>query len=126
MSIEQTSVIDAIGTNRTSGKVHLTVADHWEWNPEHMLKVQEKLNTYLAFVESGEIYSTYPGAAGRDVVIDIILKHRPDNDAALFLEKVRSITEKVGVALHYGPTSVGTHVTISNQPSISLSLVAGP
>ena len=107
MSIEQTSVIDAIGTDKTSGKVHLTVADHWEWNTEHMLKLQEKLNTYFDFVESGEIYSTYPDAAGRDVVIDIILKHRPDNDAALFLEKVRSITEKAGIALHYGPMSAG-------------------
>jgi hypothetical protein len=107
MTVEQASVIDAIGTDRTSGAVHLTIADHLEWNREHMVMLQDKLNTYLAFVESGEIYSAYPDATGRNVVIDVVLKHRPNDEAASFLEKIRSLIEQAGFSFHYGPISVG-------------------
>jgi hypothetical protein len=107
MSIEKTNVIDVIGTNIATGAVHLTIADHLEWSTDHMLKLQEKLNAYLAFVESGEIYSTYSDAAERAVVFDLVLKHRPNSEAISFLERVRSLIEQAGFTFHYGPVDAG-------------------
>jgi len=107
MSIEQTNVIDAIGTNIATGAIHLTIVDHLAWNAEHMLKLQEKLNSYLAFVEGGEIYSSYSDAAERVVVFDLVLKHRPNSEATSFLESVRSLIEKAGFTFHYGPVAAG-------------------
>jgi len=107
MSIEQANVIDAIGTNTATGAVHLTIADHLEWNADHMLKLQEKLNAYLAFVEGGEIYSAYPSATERAVVFDLVLKHRPNGEATTFLERVRSLIEQAGFTFHYGPVAAG-------------------
>ena len=107
MGIEQTNVIDAIGTDNVTGAVHLTIADHLEWSSEHMLKLQEKINSYLAFVEGGEIYSTYPDAEGRAIVFALFLNYRPNIEAASFLEKVRSIIETAGFTFYYGPVSTG-------------------
>lgn len=63
MSVENPNVIDIIHTDKDGGHVTLTVTDHLEWGDgEHLLKLQDKLNKYLAFVESGEIFEKYPGA----------------------------------------------------------------
>ncbi|HQS60038.1 MAG: hypothetical protein B7Y56_15965 [Gallionellales bacterium 35-53-114] len=107
MSIEQTDVIDFIGTNTATGAVHLTISDHLEWSTDHMLMLQEKLETYLAFVEGGEIYSTYLDSAERAVVIDLVLKFRPNSEAISFLERVRSLIVKAGFAFLYGPATDG-------------------
>ena len=74
MGVEQTTVIDAIGIDKVSGAVHLTIADALEWDADHLRLLQEKLNAYLAFVESGELYSAYPSAAERPVVLDLRLR----------------------------------------------------
>lgn len=63
MGLEQAAVIDFIGIDEVSGVVHLTIADAREWDADHLRVLQEKLNAYLAFVESGELYSAYPSAA---------------------------------------------------------------
>lgn len=107
VTVEQVSVIDAIGTNAATGAVHLTVSDHLEWNQEHFLTLQEKLNSYLAFVESGDINSVYPDAVGRKIVIDLVLKHRPNSEAASFLSKVSEIVENSGLSFSYGPLTTG-------------------
>ena len=102
MTIEQPDVIDV-----TTGAVHLTVADHLEWSRDHMLKLQEKLNRYLAFVESGEIYSTYPDAAGRKILFDLVLKHRPNREAVKFLKQIGFVIEQAGFLFRYGPQPAG-------------------
>lgn len=107
MTVEQIPVVDAIGTNESTGAVHLTISDHLAWNHEHMFTLQEKVNSYLAFVESGEIYSLYPGAAGRKIVIELVLKHRPSEEAASFLSKVDKIIERSGLSFRYSPLASG-------------------
>lgn len=64
MGVQQTTVIDAIGIDKVTGAVHLTIADALEWDAAHLRLLQEKLNAYLAFVESGGLHSAYPSAAG--------------------------------------------------------------
>lgn len=107
MGVEQTTVIDFIGIDQVSGAVHLTIADTLEWDTDHLRLLQDKLNAYLAFVESGELHSVYPLAAGRPVVFDLRLRHRPDADATRFLEQARALIGKAGFALRYGPLHNG-------------------
>lgn len=107
MTVEQAKVVDAIGTDTTTGRVHLTIADHLEWNSDHLVLLQEKLNSYLAFVESGEIYTAYPASTDRAVAIDLVLKYRPNAEAGAFLAQVSSILEGAGLAFHYGPLQSG-------------------
>ena len=107
MTVEQAKVVDAVGTNSSTGRVHLTIVDHLEWDTDHLVKLQEKLNSYLAFVESGEIHAVYPASMDRDVAIDLVLKYRPNAEAEAFLAQARSIIEGAGLALHYGPLQAG-------------------
>lgn len=62
---------------------------------------------YAAFVESGEIYSGGPDAAARKVVFDLVLKHRPNEEAATFLGKLGAAIEQAGFVFHYGPVPAG-------------------
>ncbi|MEZ6096273.1 MAG: DUF6572 domain-containing protein [Pirellulaceae bacterium] len=88
MSIEQANVIDLIGTDRADGHVTLTIIDHLPWlsDNEHLLLLQTKLNGYLDFIESGQIYDDYPNAIDRDFEISIVCMHKPEGDAIRFLE----------------------------------------
>src|ERR1700681_2135590 len=67
MSLDNLEVVDAVGTEKDGGTIVLTIFDAWDWDDrrEHLLALQAKLNSYFAFVESGQIYEAYPSAAGR-------------------------------------------------------------
>jgi hypothetical protein len=58
VSVEQTDIIDIISTDRATGHVVLTISDHLDWSDStaHQMLLQTKLNRYLAFVESDEIW----------------------------------------------------------------------
>lgn len=102
MSIDQTGVVDAIGIDDSSGEVVLTISDHLEWgNDEHLLLLQDKLNTYLSFVESGEIFNSYADAKGRSVLINLVCKYSPDEKALGFLGQICGIVEGAGMKFTY-------------------------
>lgn len=107
MTVEQSDVVDFIGTERSSGVVVLTIADHLEWNSphDHLLTLQEKINCYLAFVESGEINDSYPQARGRSARIHVAFKHPLIDVATEFLETACTICQSAGIGLTW---KVGT------------------
>ena len=100
MSIEDTQTVDAIGTE-PDGTVVLTISDHLEWNDKHLQLLQEKLNCYLAFVESGEINETYPAAKDSDIKINVICKYEPTTDGKSFLSKCEEIITQAGFGFGY-------------------------
>jgi len=89
MSLDHPKVIDAAGIDEVSGAAMLTIADSWNWSEEtkHLLALQEKLNSYFAFIETGEIYDSYPKANGRKLVIEIIGKYPLPPKAQAFFRK---------------------------------------
>lgn len=104
MSVDQTNVIDAIGVDSATGEVVLTIADHLEWTEsdnDHLLLLQEKLNTYLSFIESGEMLETYPDAKGRAVLIDIVCKYPMSQQAQGFYNQVGRIVEGAGMKFRH-------------------------
>ena len=106
MSVCDTKVVDAIGVEDASGKVILTVSDHLEWNEGHLPLLQDKLNTYIAFIESGELLVAYPDAKGRQPVIDVVCQHEPNHDAETFFIQVRSALEAADVEFRHRVLSV--------------------
>lgn len=107
MSIEQTDVVDFIGTDNESGAVVLTISDHLEWSREHLFLLQEKLNSYLAFIESGELHQRYPSAMASPVEIHVVCMYRPSPEAYDFLARAAEVTESAGIALRFGPLGSG-------------------
>jgi hypothetical protein len=98
MSVEQSDVIDFIGTDRLTGDVVLTISDHLDWSDStaHQLLLQTKLNRYLAFVESGEILETYPNAKNKAIVFKAVFKFPPDASGRTFLTRVKDAIESAG------------------------------
>lgn len=99
MSIEKTEVIDFIGIDKEQGEVLLTISDHLEWDDNHLFILQEKLNSYISFVESGELFEVYPDSKNRNISIVIMCKYSPSPAGINFIEKARLILEKINVRL---------------------------
>ncbi|WP_367275437.1 DUF6572 domain-containing protein [uncultured Microbulbifer sp.] len=100
MSIEDQSVIDVIGVT-SYGTVVLTISNHLEWCESSLFLLQEKINRYLAFIESGEIYSAYPNAKGKNVEITVVCKHKPSSEALQFLEQCTRIINAAGFGFRH-------------------------
>ena len=81
MSVDQRRIVDAIGTNMQDGHIVLTIADHLPFDGEasRLQALQNKINDYLDFIESGELCQTYPAAVGQPVEISIRFLHCPDD-----------------------------------------------
>ena len=96
MSINQTNIIDAIGISH-EGKVILTISDHHAWDETwHLQLLQDKINSYLQFIESGQIFEDYPNAASKELIIGIVMKYRPTSEAISFLEEAKEIIRVAG------------------------------
>jgi hypothetical protein len=102
LSIDQTDVIDFIGVDSANNEAQLIISDHLEWNcgekldKEHMYMLEEKVNTYLTFIESGEIYESYPKSRNRSLVIRLIGKYDMCESAMLFFRRVEDALSKRG------------------------------
>jgi len=103
MSIEDLDQIDFISAH-TDGYIALTISDHLEWddNPDHLSILLAKINHYLEFIETGQIYDKYPDAKGRKIVIEIIAKFAPNEDCYYFLLSARKQMVSLGYDLKFG------------------------
>lgn len=102
MSVDDGEVVDAIGLEHEIGAVILTIVDHRAWSDneqEHLQLVENKLNTYLRFIESGELIDTYADAAGKDVLIDLICKYPPNERAKIFLTRATHMLQDAGIGM---------------------------
>lgn len=91
MSIENTKVIDFI--SESDDNVILTISDHLEWDEdnEHIFLLQEKINSYLMAIESGQLNEKYPASIGKKVTISVALKYNPNENGVSFLSNVTDI-----------------------------------
>jgi hypothetical protein len=110
MTVEQHDVVDFISIN-AGGDVVLTVSDHLSWDQvnEHLFCIQEKLNGYQRFVESGEIISSYPNAAGGHIVIDVVLKYPARQEASWFFERTSEAINGGGFGFSMRHTAAPTN-----------------
>lgn len=69
--------------------------------------MQEKIKVYLGFIESGEIYGSYPNAKGRAFVIDVFMKFRPITEATRFPNQAEAVVANNGVSLRQAPSTGG-------------------
>ncbi|MGF6109395.1 DUF6572 domain-containing protein [Pseudomonas frederiksbergensis] len=104
MSITDARIIDFWAIPKEKPQILLVITDHLEWGNkaeegEHLLLLQEKINTYIAFIESGEIYTEIPGALGKSPTIRLIAKYELPEQAEYFIARVTEVLEGVGIGL---------------------------
>jgi hypothetical protein len=96
MSIDQPGKIDIISTNE-QGNVVLHIADYLEWDSEneHILLLQDKINAYLQFIQSGQIFEEYPAAVNNQISIEIVFKHDPPQSSLTYLNRFKEIADEL-------------------------------
>jgi hypothetical protein len=102
MSIEEKDTIDIISRAKDGSYVTLTATDHLTWGDrDHLMMLQDKLNSYLAFIESGEIFESYPDAQKKDIKISVVCKFPPDEEGVKFLSLCKEAIENAGFSFSY-------------------------
>ena len=100
MSVDQTDKIDFLWKDEQSEHVMLTITDHLDWKKrdegEHLSLLQEKINTYLHFIESGQVWKAKPEYKGLPVIIHVRAKYRPSKEAAKFYKRPEKGVAAVG------------------------------
>ena len=107
MSIRKTNVVDWLGLEKGTNDLLLTVVDDEDWanEREHLELLQEKLNSYLAFIESGEVYERFASEVDRTVStespvkVSILAKYPVPPRAHDFLKHAQDMFETAGFAL---------------------------
>ena len=101
MTVDNPGVIDIIADDPEGKTVYLIIADHLSWDDEldHLLKLQDKINHYVHFIETGQIYDAHPSAKGKEVVIQIVGKYPLKGAALEFFNAAKRELGKYGIEL---------------------------
>jgi hypothetical protein len=101
MSVIDVDKVDSISIDRTNGLVKLTIADHLDWEDplSHLLLLQDKINAYLAFYESGQMYQSYPKSKGREVRINVVTKFPVPGEGLEFFAKTNEVLNNIGLSI---------------------------
>jgi hypothetical protein len=102
MSVEDVNVIDVVSIDK-SGNAVLTISDHLEWDDAntHLLKLQNKINLYLDAIDNQSLYDSYPNARGRHIVINLVVKYWPNEDAKTFLQRTADVLQSAGYSFEF-------------------------
>jgi hypothetical protein len=100
-SLDNPNIVDTVGIEKKTGFAILTITDSWDWSDEqqHLLALQDKLNSYFHFIESGQIFHEYPNAKGRKLVIDVVTRFPLPEIGVNFLEKASAACTDLGVTV---------------------------
>lgn len=106
MSVAETGVIDMWGIPAwDKSKIELVITDHLGWEPEeemeHLLLLQEKVNSYISFIESGEINTAIPSAVGKAPIIRVIGKYALSKQAEAFVERVTEVLSDADIEFEF-------------------------
>ena len=97
--VSNPKVIDLITRSPKTGDFTLIMVQDRAWDglPEHLLELQQKVNSYLSFGLDGELHKKHPDSASKRVVIQLDCDDAPDRQTAEFIEQLKAVTRKSGI-----------------------------
>ncbi len=104
MSIQDENIIDIIQVNEADKIVRLIATDHLPWggdDNQHLYQIQEKVNSYLKYIESSQLISDYPHVEGFKTLIQIHGKYDRPELAVDFYGKMRNFLQKNGYDVQF-------------------------
>ena len=102
-TVEQTEIVDMVGIDEESGNVVLAIFDPLGWECEHerLLLLENKLNAYLRFIDSGELVQKVPNARDRRVLVEVIGRKGQSPKAREFFQKAKGFFGDSGIGLRF-------------------------
>lgn len=107
MSVKDPKTIDMWGIPKwDNSKIVLGIANHLPWEGkteqgEHLLALQDKINTYVAFIESGEIYTEIPGALGKSPIIRVQGEYELSEQGEMFIDQATEMLRQANIELEF-------------------------
>ncbi len=101
MSVTEKKVVDGMALSNDGKSIRLLIADHLEWDDEyhHLIELQEKINSYIAFWEGQQYRKAYNDVLVEYAVFEIHFLHEPSKNGVLFLEQVQKQVRETGIIL---------------------------
>lgn len=105
--LSEPDLVDFLGVDKVSGAVVLTLVDDCDWHDElrHLRLLQEKLNRYFDFIESGEVFGRLREttgsvvAAGVPIRLSILAKYLPTVEGQRLLDEASRVAAELGTEL---------------------------
>lgn len=105
MSVLETDIVDFVYLDDDDLTPVLVVSDPLTWKPpadaEHLEALREKLNSQIAFVESGQICGVWPGYEGGLVRVEVIARHALNRAAEEFYGIARRVMTEANMDLQF-------------------------
>ena len=112
MSLEEKDKIDFINTSdEHNNLVLLGITDHLPWEKDirgHLFLLQEKINSYINFILSGQMIESFPSATGKNnICIQVFFKFPPPKESESFITEFKAalIEHKIDLIAHSNSSS---------------------
>ena len=105
MSVLETDIVDYVYLDERTAMPVLVVSDPLTWKPpedeDHLEALREKLNTQIAFVETGQIKGVWPGYAGGLVKVEVMARHTLTRAAREFYGHASGVMQAANMQLDF-------------------------
>ena len=105
MSVRDIDIVDYVYLDDDTQTPVLVVSDPLTWKPPedetHLDLLREKLNAQIAFVETGQIKSVWPGYAGGLVKVEVVAKCALTRAAEEFYGLARKTMSEANMDLRF-------------------------
>lgn len=109
MQLAEADTVDYLGLEKETGYIVLTLIDDCDWENElqHLAMLQNKINRYFDFVDSGEVYDEAVKVLGREigratpVKISILAQYEPIGEGLRFLQHVKNVARSANVMVTF-------------------------
>lgn len=91
MSVVDTNKIDGIGINKDGNKLILLITDHLDWRNEyeHLIQLQNKMNSYISFIEDQQYREIYPDKVFSSLSIEIHFMYELTSNCLKFIDVIK-------------------------------------
>lgn len=102
MSVTDRNIIDF--GHIDGDKITLCISDHIPWDADildaHLVILQDKINDYLDFISSGQIFEEY-GNEDKTPNIKVIFCYEPVKEAVDFLNSAKAVINSSGYEIEW-------------------------
>lgn len=100
MTVVDLDKVDGIGISKNNDKIALMISDHLDWTDEykHLKILQDKINSYVIFIESKQVYQLYPESKNiKKFIFDFRFKKNITNNCRLLLENIEKQLQPLNI-----------------------------
>lgn len=101
MSVIEKDKIDGIGKSKSNKELLFLITDHLDWSDEryHLVTLQDKINSYVLYIESEQFKEIYPDDEFDFFTIEIHFKYPIIEKCSQFLDVVAKQLGQYGIKI---------------------------